>query len=247
MIATNIALVAAGKRPDRVVLVDLDLQFRASPRTRHRTEADAGGSCARRKRAEGIGAAAGVRRQARHGPCACSAPHRRRARGARHAGRRREHPRNVDQRLRPRDRRRGIGARRAHDAGPRVGRHRRDPGLPVPAWSVHSLLDFLNEGQDARSKTVFVLNNAFAREILKPATSSMPSARRSHSTCPTTRSCTSRPSTRACRSSSGRPTRRRQRSSSSWPALSSARTDYAPPAGPNAAACSEACAAAPDR
>ena len=32
MIATNIALVAAGKRPDRVVLVDLDLQFGASPR-----------------------------------------------------------------------------------------------------------------------------------------------------------------------------------------------------------------------
>ena len=39
----------------------------------------------------------------------------------------------------------------------------------IPALkSVHSLLDFLNEAGTLGSKTVSVLNNAFAREILKP-------------------------------------------------------------------------------
>ena len=41
------------------------------------------------------------------------------------------------------------------------------PGNPA-LKSVHSLLDFLNEAGTPGSKTVPVLNNAFAREILKP-------------------------------------------------------------------------------
>ena len=54
-------------------------------------------------------------------------------------------------------------------------------------------------------KSTFVLNNMFAREILKPRDIERRWARGSRSTCRTTRSCTSRPSTRACRSSSAPP------------------------------------------
>src|SRR6185503_11459111 len=45
----------------------------------------------------------------------------------------------------------------------------------IPVWpeipalkAVHSFLEFLNETGTLSSKAVFVLNNAFARDILKP-------------------------------------------------------------------------------
>ena len=122
MIATNIALVAAGQRPDRVVLLDLDLQFGGvAPQLDiepKQTLSDVVRDASALKASEML---ARVRRQARHGAACAVRPTDAGARRARHPGRGQEHPRDADQWLRPRDRRCRIGARRAHDACPRVG------------------------------------------------------------------------------------------------------------------------------
>ena len=77
------------------------------------------------------------------------------------------------------------------------------PVLPeIPALNaVHLLPEQLTETGQVGATTLFVLNNAFARDLLKRATSRPPSARRSARTSRTTRSPTSRRSTREIRSS----------------------------------------------
>ena len=88
--------------------------------------------------------------------------------------------------------------------------------------AVHALLDYLNEAGSVSAKSMFVLNNMFAKELLKMRdVEAAPRHEGLARRCRTTRSSTSRRSTRASRSSSARlaprcrrPSSRSQRSSS---------------------------------
>ena len=171
MIATNIALVAASKRPDRVVLLDLDLQFGGvAPQLDiepKQTLADVARDATALKASELLRGYAVKHGTGLHVLCAPPTP-------------------ELAELVTP-DVVKNILATLVNgydhvivDAGSVLDERTMlalesadtvvIPVYPeIPALkSVHSLLDFLNEAGTLGSKTVFVLNNAFAREILKP-------------------------------------------------------------------------------
>ena len=171
MIATNIALVAAGQRPDRVVLLDLDLQFGGvAPQLDiepKQTLSDVVRDASALKASELLRGYAVKHGTGLHVLCAPPTP-------------------QLAELVTP-DAVKNILATLTNgydhvivDAGSvldertMIALESADtvviPVYPeIPALkSVHSLLDFLNEAGTLGSKTVFVLNNAFAREILKP-------------------------------------------------------------------------------
>ena len=172
-IAINIAIAAVAGRPDRVVLVDLALQFGgvATP-AQPRPEADA-----RRRR---------PRRDRR-----CASPSSLRTYAMRHdsglhvlaaPGHARRRPRSSRRRTSPRSSGRSstattssssMRARRSTSASLTILEAAETVILPVypeiaALKAMHALLEYLSEVGSVGSKTMFVLNNVFAREILKP-------------------------------------------------------------------------------
>jgi pilus assembly protein CpaE len=171
MIATNIALVAANQKPDRVVLLDLDLQFGGvAPQLDiepKQTLADVARDATALRESELLRGYAVKHGSGLHVLCAPPTP-------------------ELAELITP-DTVKNLLATLTHgydhviiDAGSVLDERTMlaleaadtvvIPVYPeIPALkSVHSLLDFLNESGTLGSKTVFVLNNAFARDILKP-------------------------------------------------------------------------------
>ena len=121
---------------------------------------------------------------------------------------RRAHPRDAARGLRPRRRRRRLDARRAHDA--RVFEAADTVVLPVypeiPALkAMHCAARLPQRGRvDRREVDVRAQQHVRARDPEAARRRACPWHEDRRSTCRTTRSSTSRPSTRACRSSSAR-------------------------------------------
>ena len=170
MIATNIALIAAAKRPDRVVLLDLDLQFGGvaaqldlEPK---QTLADVARDATAQKASELLRSYAVKHSSGLHVLCAPPTP-------------------ELAELVTPNTIRNVLATLTtgyAHvvvDAGSVLDErvmlalesadavvipvHPEIPALK----SVHSLLDFLNETGTLGSKAAYVLNNAFAQDMLK--------------------------------------------------------------------------------
>ncbi len=171
-IATNIAVAAAQRRPDRVVLVDLDLQFGGvATHLNLDAEADPGRRRPRRERAARAGALAHLRDATRQRPA--------RARGALVAGiggarHGRPHRATSSRTLLEGYESVVIDAGSVLDERTlTVFEAAETIVLPVyPEISalkaMHGLLDYLNEAGSIGAKATFVLNNMFARDILKP-------------------------------------------------------------------------------
>jgi pilus assembly protein CpaE len=169
-IATNIAVVAAGTRPDKVVLVDLDLQFGGvsahldlQPK---QTLADVARDDSALREAELLRSYA-VRHSSRlHVLCGPPTPELAELVTAETVERLLDTLRDAyDQVV--------IDAGSTLDERTMLVLEAADtvvlPVYPeIPALrAVHTLLDYLNEAGTLGSKAVFVLNNAFARDILK--------------------------------------------------------------------------------
>jgi pilus assembly protein CpaE len=171
MIATNIALVAAGKRPDRVVLLDLDLQFGGvAPQLDiepKQTLADVARDATALKVSELLRGYAVKHGSGLHVLCAPPTPELAELVTP-------DVVKNILATLTNGYDHVIVDAGSVLDERTMLALESADtvviPVYPeIPALkSVHSLLDFLNEAGTLGSKTVFVLNNAFAREILKP-------------------------------------------------------------------------------
>jgi pilus assembly protein CpaE len=170
MIATNIALVAANKRPDKVVLVDLDLQFGGvaaqldiEPK---QTLADVARDPSALQESELLRSYAVKHRAGLHVLCGPPTPELAEL----------ITPNAITQLL----------ATLTHgydqvivDAGSVLDERtmlvlESADAVVIPVYpeipalkSVHSLLDYLNEAGTLGTKTVFVLNNAFAHDTLK--------------------------------------------------------------------------------
>jgi pilus assembly protein CpaE len=171
MIATNIALVAAGKRPDRVVLVDLDLQFGGvAPQLDiepKQTLADVVRDASALKASELLRGYTVKHGTGLHVLCAPPTPELAELVTP-------DAVKNILATLTNGYDHVIIDAGSVLDERTMLALEAADtvviPVYPeIPALkSVHSLLDFLNEAGTLGTKTVFVLNNAFAREMLKP-------------------------------------------------------------------------------
>jgi pilus assembly protein CpaE len=170
MIATNVATVAAGKRPDRVVLVDLDLQFGGVAAhldlTPKQTLADLARDDTALREPELLRSYAVKHSSGLHVLCGPPTP-------------------ELGELVTPEIVERLLASlAQAYDqvvidAGSTLDERTMlafeaadTVVLPVypeiPALkSVHALLDYFNEAGTLGTKAVFVLNNAFARDILK--------------------------------------------------------------------------------
>ena len=171
MIATNIAVVAAGKRPDRVVLVDLDLQFGGvAPQLDiepKQTLADVTRDSTAMKAAELLRGYAVKHGTGLHVLCAPPTPELSELVTP-------EIVKNLLATLTSGYDHVIVDAGSVLDERTMIALEAADtvviPVYPeIPALkSVHSLLEFLNDqGTLGTKTTVFVLNNAFARDILK--------------------------------------------------------------------------------
>ena len=171
MIATNIALVTANLRPDRVVLVDLDLQFGGvaaqldiEPK---QTLADAARDVTALRAAELLRGYAVKHGTGLHVLCAPPTPELAELVTP-------ETVKNLLATLTSGYDHVIIDAGSVLDERTMLVLESADT-VVIPVWpeipalkAVHSFLDFLNETGTLSSKAVFVLNNAFARDILKP-------------------------------------------------------------------------------
>ena len=170
MIATNIAIVAASTKPDRVVLLDLDLQFGGvAPQLDiepKQTLADVARDATALKAAELLRGYAVKHGTGLHVLCAPPTPELAELVTP-------EMVKNLLATLTSGYDHVIIDAGSVLDERTMLALEAADtvviPVYPeIPALkSVHSLLDFLNETGTLGSKTLFVLNNAFARDILK--------------------------------------------------------------------------------
>ena len=171
MIATNIALVAANLRPDRVVLVDLDLQFGGvaaqldiEPK---QTLADVARDASALKSSELLRGYAVKHGTGLHVLCAPPTPEQAELVTP-------DAVKNILATLVNGYDHVIVDAGSVLDERTMLALESADtvviPVYPeIPAMkSVHSLLDFLNVSGTLGSKAVFVLNNAFAGDMLKP-------------------------------------------------------------------------------
>ncbi len=171
MIATNIALVTANLRPDRVVLVDLDLQFGGvaaqldiEPK---QTLADVARDASALKSSELLRGYAVKHGTGLHVLCAPPTPELAELVTA-------DTVKNILATLVNGYDHVIVDAGSVLDERTMLALESADtvviPVYPeIPAMkSVHSLLDFLNVSGTLGSKAVFVLNNAFAGDMLKP-------------------------------------------------------------------------------
>ena len=171
MIATNIALVAANLRPDRVVLVDLDLQFGGvaaqldiEPK---QTLADVARDASALKSSELLRGYAVKHGSGLHVLCAPPTPEQAELVTP-------DTVKNILATLVNGYDHVIVDAGSVLDERTMLALESADtvviPVYPeIPAMkSVHSLLDFLNVSGTLGSKAVFVLNNAFAGDMLKP-------------------------------------------------------------------------------
>ena len=170
MIATNIAIVAASKKPERVVLLDLDLQFGGvaaqldiEPK---QTLADVARDVTALKAAELLRGYAVKHGTGLHVLCAPPTPELAELVTP-------ETVKNLLATLVSGYDHVIIDAGSVLDERTMLALESADT-VVIPVWpeipalkAVHSLLDFLNETGSLGSKTMFVLNNAFARDILK--------------------------------------------------------------------------------
>jgi pilus assembly protein CpaE len=170
MIATNIAIVAASKKPERVVLLDLDLQFGGvaaqldiDPK---QTLADVARDNTALKAAELLRGYAVKHGTGLHVLCAPPTPELAELVTP-------DTVKNLLATLTSGYDHVIIDAGSVLDERTMLALEAADT-VVIPVWpeipalkAVHSLLDFLNETGSLGSKTMFVLNNAFAREILK--------------------------------------------------------------------------------
>jgi pilus assembly protein CpaE len=171
MIATNIAIVAASRKPERVILVDLDLQFGGvAPQLDiepKQTLADVARDATALKAAELLRGYAVKHGTGLHVLCAPPTPQLSELITP-------EIVKNLLATLTSGYDHVIIDAGSVLDERIMLALESADtvviPVYPeIPALkSVHALLDFLNEEGTLGSKTVYVLNNAFARDILKP-------------------------------------------------------------------------------
>ena len=171
MIATNIAIVAASKKPERVVLLDLDLQFGGvaaqldiEPK---QTLADAARDVTALRAAELLRGYAVKHGTGLHVLCAPPTPELAELVTP-------DTVKNLLATLTSGYDHVIIDAGSVLDERTMLVLESADTVL-IPVWpeipalkAVHSFLDFLNETGTLSSKAVFVLNNAFARDILKP-------------------------------------------------------------------------------
>ena len=171
MIATNIAIVAASKKPERVVLLDLDLQFGGvaahldiEPK---QTLADAARDVTALRAAELLRGYAVKHGTGLHVLCAPPTPELAELVTP-------ETVKNLLATLTSGYDHVIIDAGSVLDERTMLALESADT-VVIPVWpeipalkAVHSFLDFLNETGTLSSKAVFVLNNAFARDILKP-------------------------------------------------------------------------------
>jgi pilus assembly protein CpaE len=171
MIATNIAIVAASKKPERVVLLDLDLQFGGvaahldiEPK---QTLADAARDVTALRAAELLRGYAVKHGTGLHVLCAPPTPELAELVTP-------ETVKNLLATLTSGYDHVIIDAGSVLDERTMLVLESADT-VVIPVWpeipalkAVHSFLDFLNETGTLSSKAVFVLNNAFARDILKP-------------------------------------------------------------------------------
>ena len=171
MIATNIALVTANLRPDRVVLVDLDLQFGGvaaqldiEPK---QTLADVARDASALKSSELLRGYAVKHGSGLHVLCAPPTPEQAELVTP-------DTVKNILATLVNGYDHVIVDAGSVLDERTMLALESADtvviPVYPeIPAMkSVHSLLDFLNVSGTLGSKAVFVLNNAFAGDMLKP-------------------------------------------------------------------------------
>ena len=171
MIATNIALVTANLRPDRVVLVDLDLQFGGvaaqldiEPK---QTLADVARDASALKSSELLRGYAVKHGTGLHVLCAPPTPEQAELVTP-------DAVKNILATLLNGYDHVIVDAGSVLDERTMLALESADtvviPVYPeIPAMkSVHSLLDFLNVSGTLGSKAVFVLNNAFAGDMLKP-------------------------------------------------------------------------------
>jgi pilus assembly protein CpaE len=171
MIATNIALVAANLRPDRVILVDLDLQFGGvaaqldiEPK---QTLADVARDASALKSSELLRGYAVKHGSGLHVLCAPPTPEQAELVTP-------DAVKNILATLVNGYDHVIVDAGSVLDERTMLALESADtvviPVYPeIPAMkSVHSLLDFLNVSGTLGSKAVFVLNNAFAGDMLKP-------------------------------------------------------------------------------
>jgi len=171
MIATNIALVAANLRPDRVVLVDLDLQFGGvaaqldiEPK---QTLADVARDASALKSSELLRGYAVKHGSGLHVLCAPPTPEQAELVTP-------DAVKNILATLVNGYDHVIVDAGSVLDERTMLALESADtvviPVYPeIPAMkAVHSLLDFLNVSGTLGSKAVFVLNNAFAGDMLKP-------------------------------------------------------------------------------
>jgi len=171
MIATNIALVTANLRPDRVVLVDLDLQFGGvaaqldiEPK---QTLADVARDASALKSSELLRGYAVKHGTGLHVLCAPPTPEQAELVTP-------DAVKNILATLVNGYDHVIVDAGSVLDERTMLALESADtvviPVYPeIPAMkSVHSLLDFLNVSGTLGSKAVFVLNNAFAGDMLKP-------------------------------------------------------------------------------
>jgi pilus assembly protein CpaE len=171
MIATNIAIVAASRKPERVVLLDLDLQFGGvaahldiEPK---QTLADAARDVTALRAAELLRGYAVKHGTGLHVLCAPPTPELAELVTP-------ETVKNLLATLTSGYDHVIIDAGSVLDERTMLALEAADT-VVIPVWpeipalkAVHSFLDFLNETGTLSSKAVFVLNNAFARDILKP-------------------------------------------------------------------------------
>jgi pilus assembly protein CpaE len=170
MIATNIAIVAASKKPERVVLVDLDLQFGGvAPQLDiepKQTLADVTRDASALKAAELLRGYVVKHGTGLHVLCAPSTPELAELVTP-------ETVKNLLATLTSGYDHVIIDAGSVLDERTMLALESADtvviPVYPeIPALkSVHSLLEYLNEAGTLGSKVLFVLNNAFARDIVK--------------------------------------------------------------------------------
>jgi pilus assembly protein CpaE len=171
MIATNIAIVAASKKPERVVLLDLDLQFGGvaaqldiEPK---QTLADVARDITALRAAELLRGYAVKHGTGLHVLCAPPTPELAELVTP-------DTVKNLLATLTSGYDHVIIDAGSVLDERTMLALESADT-VVIPVWpeipalkSVHALLEFLNETGTLSSKAVFVLNNAFARDILKP-------------------------------------------------------------------------------
>jgi pilus assembly protein CpaE len=170
-IATNIAVVAAQRRPDRVVILDLDLQFGAVAThlnlIARQTLADVVRDDAALREPELLRTYAMRHDSGLHVLAAPTSPEAAEQITA-------EHVRQVIARLLEGYEAVVIDAGSVLDERTLTAFEAAET-IVLPVYpeiaalrAVHSLLDYLNEAGSISEKTTFVLNNVFARDILKP-------------------------------------------------------------------------------